>query len=604
MEAVLVVEGNEEGKCEEIGVEKNSSELSSPKQIVDPVVYKLVRVEGDGRLVPATDDEAMEVEDFLVDEQIELPAVINTGMVEHISNDSSSGKPEKESSDGLSASEGTEAPAKNAQFEELASLSSLSLDASHIHDSGTKGECVKHPDGSIESISSASAVCTSSKPDFYASNRVICLDNLSTGELHKLFRATFGRETTIMDKFWLRRRIAMGLTNSCDVSTTTFTIMNNKLVKKGKKNSLHNAHHKHTEGSDGGAENLGYEDSPASHSCQLENHQVVSVRRLRSLSEKDYGSEDHITDHRAAKRVRKPTKRYIEELSEVESRDHSPKVASTAKASGHEETCPTYFARPLRNVSSNERTIFTRLYSLGGSGVQVPYVSRVRRSRPRENIMALMNFNPNGMCVTDNLVKETLDVCTSLPESDCADKVLKARSASEQIKPLFSAEPEKDKRRSVIGTYEHGKKLRLKQTDSSDENSDDSVAAVPMVKGGMRRKHHRAWTLVEVMKLVEGVSKCGTGRWSEIKRLSFATFAYRTSVDLKDKWRNLLKASFAQTPPDDGSRKHVAVPIPASVLLKVRELAEMHSQVPPNLGAKKLATNVTRSVHHTRSGYL
>lgn len=84
-----------------------------------------------------------------------------------------------------------------------------------------------------------------------------------------------------------------------------------------------------------------------------------------------------------------------------------------------------------------------------------------------------------------------------------------------------------------MGTIEHGKNLVLKQTDSSEDNSDDSIVAVPTVKGGMRRKHHRAWTLVEVMKLVEGVSKCGTGRWSEIKRLSFASYSYRTSVDLK-----------------------------------------------------------------------
>lgn len=44
MEAVFVVEGNEEGKCEESGVENSSSSLSSPNQIADPVVYKLVRV--------------------------------------------------------------------------------------------------------------------------------------------------------------------------------------------------------------------------------------------------------------------------------------------------------------------------------------------------------------------------------------------------------------------------------------------------------------------------------------------------------------------------------------------------------------------------------
>lgn len=68
---------------------------------------------------------------------------------------------------------------------------------------------------------------------------------------------------------------------------------------------------------------------------------------------------------------------------------------------------------------------------------------------------------------------------------------------------------------------------------SGGETSDDNIVTVPTVKGGMRRKHHRAWTLSEVMKLVEGVSRYGAGKWSEIKRLSFASYSYRTSVDLK-----------------------------------------------------------------------
>ncbi|KAM0956485.1 hypothetical protein ACFX2A_025252 [Malus domestica] len=121
METVVGVEGNDEGMCEESGVEKSSSSLSSPKQIADPVVYKLVRVEGNGRLVPATDDEVMEVEDFLVDETVELPVVPDAGNVRCISNEeSSSGKPQKENSEGLSHSENTEADAKlSARLEVL-----------------------------------------------------------------------------------------------------------------------------------------------------------------------------------------------------------------------------------------------------------------------------------------------------------------------------------------------------------------------------------------------------------------------------------------------------------------------------------------------------
>ena len=37
--------------------------------------------------------------------------------------------------------------------------------------------------------------------------------------------------------------------------------------------------------------------------------------------------------------------------------------------------------------------------------------------------------------------------------------------------------------------------------------------------GGTRRKYHRAWTLSEVMKLVEGVSKYGAGRRLRLKGL-------------------------------------------------------------------------------------
>ncbi|KAM1011019.1 hypothetical protein ACFX13_047169 [Malus domestica] len=628
METVVGVEGNDEGMCEESGVEKSSSSLSSPKQIADPVVYKLVRVEGDGRLVPATDDEVMEVEDFLVDEMVELPVITEAGNGWCISNEeSSSGKPQKESSEGVSHSENTEADVKLcARLEDIVPSSSLSPDGSHINESGRIGECSKQPlDGPIESGSSASVICTSPKPDVNTLKGEICLDNLSIRELHELFRATFGRESTVKDKLWLKRRITMGLTNSCDVSTT-FTIVDNKLVNKGKDDSIQNADGMLTEGSDGEAKNLGYETSPTSHSSQMENHVTVSGKRLVNISaELDCGSEDLHTDQRAAKRVRKPTKRYIEELSEVESKDCSPKVISPVKSAGQRQTSPKSCwplgnvplneraivtrSDPLGNVTnvpSNERTFVTRLDSLGGSGVQVPYVSRVRRSRPRKNIMALMKFDMSGMGVTAKLVKEAFSMRSSVSESEHADKVLKIRSASERMKPRCTAEPEKDKRRSVMGTIELRKNLGIKQTDSSEDNSDDGTAQIPTAKGGMRRKHHRAWTLVEVIKLVEGVSKCGTGRWSEIKRLSFASYSYRTSVDLKDKWRNLLKASFAQTPPDDGinSRKHASVPIPASILLKVRELAEMQVQVPPNLGPSKLGTGSSRSVHQMRPGFL
>ncbi|GMP35164.1 hypothetical protein CsSME_00007726 [Camellia sinensis var. sinensis] len=88
METVVGVEGNDEAKFDDVPVVKTSSPLSSPREIADPVVYKLVRVDRDGRLVPATDDEVMEVEDLLEDDKSERLPVAGAGQnVGYTSND-------------------------------------------------------------------------------------------------------------------------------------------------------------------------------------------------------------------------------------------------------------------------------------------------------------------------------------------------------------------------------------------------------------------------------------------------------------------------------------------------------------------------------------
>ncbi|TKY64285.1 Telomere repeat-binding protein 6 [Spatholobus suberectus] len=658
METVVGIEDNDDGKFEDSGVDRSSSALSSPKQISNPIVYKLVRVEGDGRLVPATDDEVMEVGDFLEYESSEMHVVADTGQsLECISIErSSSGKLRLECSEGTAEADLGKLNAKLQYIEqilqkvkqeekqriscgspvhshvntdsqcsadkvpvmdgkvqsetphqEIPSIAS-SLNYTHSNQSGSIDHCSRPSEGVIESGSSASAVHSNLRPDFSMSDGEICLEKLSIRELHELFKVTFGRETTVKDKQWLKRRIAMSLTNSCDVSATTFIIKDNKIVRKFEEDSSGNMNaaslispENMTE-----EEDVNFKDSSAVKACGIDDNQVVSETRLRNHN-MGYGleGENHQTEQRAAKRIRKPTKRYIEELSENESREHNPRLLISNKNMGLGHVSPTSYVRPARNAFSEVRTYVTRFDSLGGSDFQIPCVSRVRRSRPRKDVASLIKFHPTGMGEAANLSNKHLEH-SSDAGSEIPDKVLKSRMAAKFHQPSAS-EPAKEKQCPVTGTIELRQELRPKKADPFSHTSDDDIVTVPTAKGGMRRKHHRAWTLVEVIKLVEGVSRCGAGRWSEIKRLSFSSYSYRTSVDLKDKWRNLLKASLALTPApaDEGinSRKHGTAPIPEKILLRVRELAEMNSQVPPNFSSSKLAAGAG-SVHGDRSGYL
>ncbi|XVF86876.1 hypothetical protein PTKIN_Ptkin18bG0076600 [Pterospermum kingtungense] len=606
METAVEVEGSNEGKFEHAGLENSNLVLSSPKHVADPVVYKLVRVEGDGRLVPATDDEIMEVEGLLENEKRETHIVADSRQALGCTSNelSSSGMPQLESSEGLSHFENTEAEAEklSVRLEEMVHSRAQCL--SGVIQYGNVGEHSKPVDGPIEGGSSTSVGCISSKPDLSRLQGEICLDNLSIKELHRVFKATFGRDTTVKDKQWLKRRIAMGLTNSCDVSTTTFVIKDHKLVKKSKEDGYNNVNL--ASGKELSAVGVEYhEDLLNSHTSQIDERRTTSRTRLRNEAENNCGSEDLSAEQRAAKRVRKPTKRYIEELSEADSKEYRGRLITSTKNIAIRALASKSHVRPARNVSLEGRTVIMRFDSLGGSGIQVPCVYRVRRSRPRKNVMALLKFHPSGMGMTATFVRKGLDVRCSRMDNGGFNKVLGAKSTREQTPHLlkrFVVESKKEK-----SSAELGQNVGLKHLDPYEDTSNDNAVTVPTAKGGTRRKHHRAWTLSEVMKLVEGVSKYGAGRWSEIRRLAFASYSYRTSVDLKDKWRNLLKASFAQTPVDKGVnlRKHPSMPIPESILLRVRELAEMQAQVPsPNLGASKLAACGGRSVNETKPGYL
>ncbi|KAK4790498.1 hypothetical protein SAY86_017802 [Trapa natans] len=599
METVVEVEGSGEEKFEDSVVNNSICNTSLSKQAEDPVVYKLVRVEGDGRLVPATDDEIIEVADLLKDETIDVDIVPNSKKNTSISVEETSNVTVLLENQGFLHCQKDKAD--TGKLDVRVQLSTFPLvddsDARNINQDSDAGESSDSPSPKMGSVLSPTTVCGISKPYFSKLRGEICLDNLSIRELHEAFKATFGRDTTVKDKAWLKRRIMMGLTNSGDVSMTNFTIKDGKVLVTGNEGNSKEVYAHAVFSNPLKVVDETKESSAIYGTSYLEDSQVVSLKRLRNHDlVDDYRSDSLNKEELTAKRIRKPTRRYIEELSKIESQGHS-RLTSSCQGSGQPSPQLYTTTATSKGVCSNSRTFVMRLDSL--AGIQVPCVSRLRRSRPRKDIMSLM-FHHSSMEAVTGIMKKALHSYRSAGESGSSY----AQLMSTQKQHI--EESEKLRHCEATDKIEQDKYINGGDSVSFEGACNDKVVTVPTAKGGIRRKHHRAWTLSEVMKLVDGVSRYGAGRWSEIKRLAFASYSYRTSVDLKDKWRNLLKAAnFASAPTDVmNSRKHTTTPIPAPILSRVRELAEINGHALPwNLSSAKVGFN-GRSANRSVAGYL
>lgn len=206
------------------------------------------------------------------------------------------------------------------------------------------------------------------------------------------------------------------------------------------------------------------------------------------------------------KRSRKPTKRYIDESSNLTlkncKRKKEPSSVSKVKMSTVRRVKSQTDVKPKENTQSSEISF--------GKAIQVPFVSQL----PTE-------------CQK-----------TSPP-------------------PMME---------NRIESYSSG-------------SEDDSETMMRSMTGGNQRKLHRLWTVSEVKKLIDGVAHFGVGKWTHIKKLLFSSSVHRTPVDLKDKWRNLLKASRAlkgSRIEDEQKRSQPWRPLPKSILCRVRELASAY----------------------------
>lgn len=235
---------------------------------------------------------------------------------------------------------------------------------------------------------------SSLKPDFSLLEGEICLDDFSVRELQEAFRAAFGRNTSVRDKLWLKRRIAMGLTNSCDIPSTKFSIKDNKIVLSNVKQEITNK----TESSmsyPGFTDPLNKtsEETLSVTGSQIEGQQASFTEGPERSIEKcneDYANAQ--MEQCGPKRIRRPTKRYIEEHSDAVVMECSGRVASFGKNVIHDR----------HSLKSNVRTsclVDTSLDLLGRFDARIPSVLRVRRRPRRKNFLALV------VCIIINVLR-------------------------------------------------------------------------------------------------------------------------------------------------------------------------------------------------------
>uniref|UniRef100_A0A251K3T1 Uncharacterized protein n=1 Tax=Manihot esculenta TaxID=3983 RepID=A0A251K3T1_MANES len=271
------------------------------------------------------------------------------------------------------------------------------------------------------------------------------------------------------------------------------------------------------------------------------------------------------------KRSRKPTKRYIEEFSVPKSKhalERQKILASETKYKcltiGSHNELPHGRGQTLIKVESLSETITQETLEDDEklSDLKSKCMTRRLQISSASNGKHSKTGSRNELCHVRGL--------KSAPRDSLAGTSTQAS---------FDSRPRRGrpKKRPYVSTLERD------DEHAASESEDDHTKRRKSKKSADRRKHQRMWTLSEVMKLIDGIAQYGTGRWTDIKKLLFSSSAYRTPVDLRDKWRNLLRASTVQKQKMKQNKKeveqklkHAMRPLPKLVIHRILELATVH----------------------------
>jgi hypothetical protein len=422
----------------------------------------------------------------------------------------------------------------------------------------------------------------------------VSLDNLSIRELHEAFRATYGRETSVKDKHWLKRQISAGWLRQRDAAfkaqvpsrLKTRLDQAEQPLPSVNPSSVGGAIERDTSAIDGangakdswiGLEGKGLTTPSTSGRFNDVFHSSGAARGQIAI----YGEVVNTGEPVGGKRQRKPNRKYIEEEAEGASGGGgSPQGDS--EGNGLDSPSGNFSWRTVETDGPADNVTFGRHGTSRASTLRNATSKNVSAAGRPKLVGGITKRKVEGRPA--KLVKTAR---STRPDMEGTDDEMNGGGLGDRASVSLSLVP-----------FDDSPLLQALPLDSRPEN-DQPIATVPTANGGTRRKHHRPWTLREVMTLVEGVARCGGGKWADIKKLAFANVGYRTAVDLKDKWRNLLRASRAQLhPAKQGERKkQFTAAIPAPILAKVRELAALQNQISPTAGSGSSTSRSGRTVH-------
>ncbi|XP_002982347.2 uncharacterized protein LOC9635950 isoform X1 [Selaginella moellendorffii] len=418
-------------------------------------------------------------------------------------------------------------------------------------------------------------ICSSSTPgtitpQFDASYTPpkLFLDNLSIRALQDTYRNTFGRVTSAKDKHWLKQKITKGL-NSMNESSAQAVVVAAQAQENLLKERL--------EGETSAEQPFGMEKQEEDvKPVVLGTSPTISLdASTTTVVSRPSDGQSHLNEVQSleGKRHRKPNRRYVEE----EADDVASFVPSMSSPEDQQQQLQVDFWKSDGedgdpddpDVDGDD---LDESFDLNGRELDSmsPEGSFGARSRNRMGELKAERRAAQLVKMARNARAAKRDANTSIRKIKFKLPSAPGQDNDENYEP-------NDESADQVSCMLPSVSDELQPSDTEDQDTDR--------KSGSRRKHHRPWTLREVMALVDGVSRCGTGKWADIKRLAFSAIAYRTPVDLKDKWRNLLRASRVHSHSSrqvseqgEKRRKHFSVSIPAHILARVRELAAQPGQ--------------------------